>query len=88
MELTKSLLTMFGLLIPDYPTFPFDGTKSIFLTNLSWLGSKNYFLGVAYVAAGLQFVTVAFSCILVVTKYAKSFRYSEPLKAILVSLSR
>ncbi|KAL5511421.1 hypothetical protein ACEPAH_4637 [Sanghuangporus vaninii] len=42
----------------DYPVKPYDGTKAIVITTVSWIGGKNPFLGWAYVAAAATFVVM------------------------------
>ena len=43
----------------DFPVLPYDGTKSVVITTVSWIGGKNPFLGWAYVAAAGLFVLLA-----------------------------
>ena len=42
-----------------YPVKEFGGTKSIVISNVSWIGGKNPFLGWAYVASAGLLVLLA-----------------------------
>ena len=36
----------------DFPALNFEGTKSMIVTQSSWIGGKSAFLGVAYIVVG------------------------------------
>lgn len=54
---------------PDYPVQSFDGTKKVVFTNVSWMGGKNQFLGIAYLVIGSLCIVMAVVMLIVYAKY-------------------
>ncbi|XP_047467349.1 cell cycle control protein 50B [Mugil cephalus] len=57
----------------NYPVLSFDGRKKVVLSNVSWMGGKNDFLGIAYLVIGSLCV---FMSIVMLIVYAK-FKFPE-----------
>ena len=57
----------------DYPVLTFGGRKTVMLSNVSWMGGKNEFLGIAYLVIGSMCV---FMSIVMLIVYAK-FKFPE-----------
>ncbi|KAH6941222.1 hypothetical protein HPB50_015112 [Hyalomma asiaticum] len=54
-----------------YPVTPFKGSKRIILSNTSWLGGRNPFLGIAYIAVGSLCLALAFVFLVIHNKFGK-----------------
>ncbi|XDV43305.1 hypothetical protein PO909_011806 [Leuciscus waleckii] len=57
----------------NYPVLTFDGRKKVFFSNVSWMGGKNDFLGIAYLVVGSLCVVMSVVMLIV---YAK-FKFSD-----------
>ncbi|KAL1466790.1 hypothetical protein MTO96_026423 [Rhipicephalus appendiculatus] len=55
-----------------YPVMPFKGSKRIILSNTSWLGGRNPFLGIAYIAVGSLCLALAFVFLVIHNKFGKN----------------
>ncbi|KAF7656632.1 hypothetical protein LDENG_00038770 [Lucifuga dentata] len=57
----------------NYPVLSFDGRKKVVFSNVSWMGGKNQFLGIAYLVIGSLCVVMS---IVMLVVYAK-FKFPE-----------
>ncbi|XP_016382453.1 cell cycle control protein 50B-like [Sinocyclocheilus rhinocerous] len=57
----------------NYPVLSFDGRKKLVFSNVSWMGGKNDFLGIAYLVVGSLCMVMSVVMLIV---YAK-FKFSE-----------
>lgn len=57
----------------NYPVLSFDGRKKVVLSNVSWMGGKNDFLGIAYLVVGSLCIVMS---IVMLVVYAK-FKFPE-----------
>lgn len=53
----------------DYPVLSFDGRKKVVLSNVSWMGGKNEFLGIAYLVIGSMCVVMSIVMLIVYAKF-------------------
>uniref|UniRef100_A0A3Q3WER2 Cell cycle control protein n=1 Tax=Mola mola TaxID=94237 RepID=A0A3Q3WER2_MOLML len=53
----------------NYPVMSFDGTKKVVLSNVSWMGGKNEFLGIAYLVIGSMCVVMSVVMLIVYAKF-------------------
>jgi len=56
----------------NYPVSGFKGTKKLIISNTSWLGGKNPFLGVAYIAIGFICLLLSGVFLFIHRKFGKS----------------
>lgn len=54
---------------PDYPVLSFHGKKKVVLSNVSWMGGKNEFLGIAYLVIGSMCVVMSIVMLIVYAKF-------------------
>ncbi|XP_042630496.1 LOW QUALITY PROTEIN: cell cycle control protein 50B-like [Cyprinus carpio] len=57
----------------NYPVLSFDGRKKVVFSNVSWMGGKNNFLGLAYLVVGSLCVVMS---VVMLVVYAK-FKFSD-----------
>ncbi|XP_034002529.1 cell cycle control protein 50B [Trematomus bernacchii] len=53
----------------NYPVQSFDGTKKVVFSNVSWMGGKNEFLGIAYLVVGSLCVLMSIVMLIVYAKF-------------------
>lgn len=53
----------------DYPVLSFDGKKKVVLSNVSWMGGKNEFLGIAYLVIGSLCIVMSIVMLIVYAKF-------------------
>ncbi|XP_070776121.1 cell cycle control protein 50B [Enoplosus armatus] len=53
----------------NYPVLSFDGRKKVVLSNVSWMGGKNEFLGIAYLVIGSMCVVMSIVMLIVYAKF-------------------
>ena len=57
--------------ILDYPVNAFDGSKYLVLSENSWLGGRNLFLGIAYIVVGFLSIVSAVALIIIHLKFSR-----------------
>ena len=55
----------------EYPVNAFDGSKHLVLSENSWLGGRNLFLGIAYIVVGFLSIVSAVALIIIHLKFSR-----------------
>lgn len=63
------LLYTLNILSSDYPVLSFDGRKKVVFSNVSWMGGKNEFLGIAYLVIGSWCIVMSIVMLIVYAKF-------------------
>ena len=66
------ILNCSSSIILDYPVTSFGGGKRIIISNTSWLGGRNSFLGIAYIVIGMICLILSAVFLLIHKKFGKS----------------
>ncbi|KAM9842873.1 cell cycle control protein 50B isoform 1-T3 [Aulostomus maculatus] len=53
----------------NYPVLRFDGRKKVVFSNVSWMGGKNEFLGIAYLVIGSMCVVMSIVMLIIYAKF-------------------
>ncbi|XP_023133217.2 cell cycle control protein 50B [Amphiprion ocellaris] len=53
----------------NYPVLSFDGEKKVVFSNVSWMGGKNEFLGIAYLVIGSLCIVMSIVMLIVYAKF-------------------
>ncbi|KAM9777697.1 cell cycle control protein 50B [Neosynchiropus ocellatus] len=53
----------------NYPVLSFDGRKKVVFSNVSWMGGKNEFLGIAYLVVGSLCIVMSVVMLIVYAKF-------------------
>ncbi|KAM6973238.1 cell cycle control protein 50B [Aplochiton taeniatus] len=53
----------------NYPVISFDGKKKVVISNVSWMGGKNQFLGLAYLVTGSMCIVMSVVMLIVYAKF-------------------
>ncbi|XP_064487843.1 cell cycle control protein 50A-like [Ornithodoros turicata] len=65
----------------QYPVWQFGGRKRLILSNANWMGSRNPFMGMAYVCVGALCLTFSVICVAIHRRFGSRKYQMPPLSA-------
>lgn len=68
-DMSQFFLLFLNIPPTDYPVLSFDGRKKVVLSNVSWMGGKNEFLGIAYLVIGSLCIIMSIVMLIVYAKF-------------------
>uniref|UniRef100_A0A3Q2D1E0 Cell cycle control protein n=1 Tax=Cyprinodon variegatus TaxID=28743 RepID=A0A3Q2D1E0_CYPVA len=68
-DLSSGVLQLHEVIEGNYPVVSFNGRKKVVLSNVSWMGGKNDFLGIAYLVVGSLCIVMSIVMLIVYAKF-------------------